>query len=48
MATLYKMFWIRYDTTFGSIWQPVKPKYGNYRSRGYSGRVRRILNLKNK
>lgn len=38
---LYKMYWIRYETTFGIIWNPVKQKYGNYFDRGHNSRVRK-------
>lgn len=44
---LYKMYWVFYPlTTFGSIWQPAKPKYGNYYNRGYNSRFRKMLKNK--
>ena len=37
------MYWIVWQTSFGSISQPVKPRYGNYYARGYSNRWRKSL-----
>jgi hypothetical protein len=37
------MYWIVYQTTFGTLHQPVKPKYGNYYHRGYNNRFRKVL-----
>lgn len=44
--TLNRLTWIIYQTTFGELWQPVKPKYGNYRGRGYTSRFRKMLKAK--
>lgn len=38
---LYKMYWVLLNTSFGDIWQPAKPKYGNYFLRGRNNRFRK-------
>ncbi len=40
---LYRMYWVFYRTTFGDLWHPAKPRYGNYYGRGYSNRWRKFL-----
>jgi hypothetical protein len=32
-----------HKTTFGDIWQPIKPNFGNYRLRGLNTRNRKIV-----
>lgn len=44
--TLFRMYWVYYQWSFGSLWQPAKPKYGNYRLRGSNSRFRKYLKSK--
>lgn len=48
MNRLLRMYWITYETTFGTLEQPVKPKYGNYYGRGRNSRYRKVLRKKYK
>jgi len=41
MTSLYRIHWVLRQTIFGGIWQPSKPKYGNYRLRGSNSRLRK-------